>query len=266
MMLGGSRLKFLKMCKYYLVVLFCLSCNNHDNVSSSNTAINGHLYTDIVGQKYHATGFFSSKQKDSVESGTWLYINQDTPLALYGNYVSGALNGSWNIALNNGTIMSSSWNKYTNKLTHFEFSTPFSYDEIPVNSFYFKLRNLNDSLGRISIIIGVSDTIIKDDELKQFGVNSEAGLRRQGYEFSSKSSEIDKNDCRYFFSEYSMKKDTAVNLRLYHTYGYLPSKKHFIEFTLYHDGPHEDLVKIIYGIMVGSIYVDNERYFNPYTK
>jgi hypothetical protein len=62
-----------------------------------------------------------------------------------------------------------------------------------------------------------------------------------------------------------MRRDTAVNLKLYHTYGHLPSKKHFIEFTLYHDGPREDLVKIIYGIVIGSIYVDNERYFNPYT-
>jgi hypothetical protein len=29
-------------------------------------------------------------------------------------------------------------------------------------------------------------------------------------------------------------------------------------------GPKDDLVKIIYNLMVTSLYIDNERFFNPY--
>jgi len=129
---------------------------------------------------------------------------------------------------------------------------------------YFRLRTMNDSLGKISIIVGVRDSTSPGESLIEFGQDVDNELRKKGYPLKSNRHQIIKSEIGYFFTEYFMKDSANKDVKLYNLYGYTPSKRHFVEFTLFHDGPKDDKVKVIFNLIATSAYIDNERFFNPY--
>jgi hypothetical protein len=253
-----------------LVALFAvmnvlIGCNQqHKKATQEAKSSDIHYFKDFFGEKYLAMGSFSSISNDSIENKLWYYTNLDRPLVVYGTFFNGMPAEDWKFVLNDGTLMSSKWTTYSNGLTSCAFSVPFSFEETIVDSNYFKLATMNDSLGKVSIIVGVRDIFMKEEDLAKFGPHSEIGLTQQGYTFRSNRREIKKGVARYFFTEYFMKDSVNKDVKLYNVYGYCPSKRHFIEFALFHNGPKEDLVKIIFNLIVSSLYVENERFFNPY--
>ena len=223
-----------------------------------------HHYQSIFGEEYYATGIFLSNQQDSIESRLWYYTSLARPKVIYGYFTDGLLTGDWSFVLGDGRMTTSKWSSYHNCLTACAFSLPFVVEENTVDSIYFKLRTQNDSLGKISIIVGVRKPFMKDENLAKFGPDAEIGLTQQGYTFTSTRKEIKKGGVRYFFTEYFMKDSSNRDVKLYNLYGNSPSGKHFVEFTLFHSGPKEDLVKIIFNLMVTNLYVGSERFYNPY--
>ncbi|HEX9502727.1 MAG TPA: hypothetical protein VF974_00175 [Patescibacteria group bacterium] len=250
---------------FIAVTNFLTSCNGQTKgIDQKRKDENGHLYKNVFGEEYYATGRFLNSSGDSIETKLWFISNLTNPLVVYGNYADGLPTGDWKFGFKDGTLLSSQWAQYKNGVTKCSFSLPFQYNETVIDSNYFRLRTMNDSLGKISIIVGVSDTIIKNEELAQYGVNSENGIRRQGFSFKGDTREIVKGRNRYFFTEYFMKDSTNKDVKLFHLYGYTPLHDHFVDFVLFHDGPKDDLVKIMYNLIVTSLYIGNERFFNPH--
>lgn len=261
----------LHWCRIECVFIFLAAMNilagcngqNQDNDQKVKNE-NGHLYKNVFGEAYYATGHFLNNNADSIETNLWFISNLTTPMVLYGNYSDGLPIGDWKFGIKEGSLLSSQWSQYRNGTTKCSFSLPFQFNETLVDSNYFRLRTMNDSLVKISIIVGVSDTSMKNENLAEFGPNSENGLRAKGYSFRGNRREIIKGRARYFFTEYFMKDSANKDVKLFHLYGYAPSKSHFVEFMLFHEGPKDDLVKAIYNLIVTSVYIGNERFFNPY--
>ena len=202
-----------------------------------------HVCKNIYGEEYLALGAFASDDKDSVEEKNWHYTNESHPLVLFGEYTDGIQSGEWKFVLNTGQIFSSTWRIYSNKALRCTFSVPFSCSDTIANKYLLKLATTTDSLGKISILVGVSDTAIKDQDLGRYGIESESGLREQGFSFNRNSKDIYRDKARYIFTEYFMKDSKGKDVKLYNVYGYTPSRKNFVQFGLFHNGPHEDLVK-----------------------
>ncbi|MBN9385041.1 MAG: hypothetical protein J0H74_30075 [Chitinophagaceae bacterium] len=123
---------------------------------------------------------------------------------------------------------------------------------------------MNDSLGKISIIVGVRDSASPGESLIVFGRYADNELRKKGYSLKSNRQEISKAGTNYLFTEYFMKDSANKDVKLYNLFGHTPSSHHFVEFGLFHDGPRDDLAKIIFNLIVTSVYIENERFFNPY--
>ncbi|HYH15654.1 MAG TPA: hypothetical protein VD794_10560, partial [Flavisolibacter sp.] len=221
-------------------------------------------YKSLFGEKYLTQGGFLKHSKDYVETNLWTYTQLDRPLVLSGNYLNGIQNGEWNFILRDGTQMSSYWNVYNNRVTPCSFSIPFKYEELYVDSFTLKLRMMNDSLGKVGVMVQIRDTTLKDENLTKFGMRADSELYDQGYKFSSKKREINKDENKYFFYEYLLKDSVNKEAKAYYFFGNTPSKKHFVLFTLFHQGPREDLVQIICNLIATSLYIDDERFYNPY--
>jgi hypothetical protein len=254
-----------------LILLFVpylfLSCNEY-GAGNGKIKIKSveHVYQSIYGEEYMALGEFKSENKDSIEEKHWHYTNESYPLVVFGDYTNGLQSGEWKFALSTGQVLSSTWNLYNNETLRCKFSLPFSCADTLGNKYLLKLATTNDSLGKISILVGASDTSIKDQDLRKYGIESESALREQGFTFTRNSKEIYRDKARYVFTEYFMKDSKGEDVKLYNVYGYTPSHKNFVQFGLFHNGPHDDLVKIIYNLMVESLYIDNERFLNPYLK
>ena len=60
-----------------------------------------------------------------------------------------------------------------------------------------------------------------------------------------------------------MKDSANRDAKLYDLYVYSSSKRHFVEFGVFHRGPKEDLVKIVFNLMATNLYVGAERFSNP---
>jgi hypothetical protein len=254
---------FDRLFTFLMVMNLLVGCKGQDqNKEQKGGSMDGHLYKNLFGDTYYATGYFLSNDRDSIETGHWFVTDLTNPMVLYGNYVNGLPDADWMLGFKDGTFLSSQWSKYQNTVTKCSFALPFQVEETIVDSNYFRLRTMNDSLGKISIIVGVSDTVVKN--LAEFGLNSEIGLRDRGYSFRADRKEITKGGAKYIFTEYFMKDSTHKDVKLFHLYGYTPSKSRFIDFVLFHDGPKDDLVKLLYNLMVTSVYINNERFFNPH--
>lgn len=256
--------------KKKLILLFApcvfLSCNGYRTENGKIKSVE-HVYKSIYGDEYLALGaFVSDNDKDSIEEKLWQYTNKSNPMVLFGNYTNGIQTGEWKFVLSNNQVLSSTWYLYNNNTLRCKFSLPFSCADTLENKYLLKLATTTDSLGKVSIIVGVSDTSINDRDLGKYGIDAESGLREQGFTFTSNSKDIYRDKARYVFTEYFMKDSRGEDVKLYNIYGYTPSHKNFVQFTLFHNGPHDDLVKIIYNLMVESLYVDNERFLNPYLK
>lgn len=249
---------------WIVILLFMIGCVNNDNTKLKKNPSENIYYESLFGETYLTQGVFFKDQKDSTETKSWLYTNLDRPLVLYGNYENGLPLGVWNFGLKDGTLMASQWDIYKNNITPCTFSIPFKCEQTQVDSSSFKLTTMNDSLGKITIVVHISNHIEKEENLEEYVLQSEAALKEAGYTFKSKKREIKKNENRYFFTEYSLKDSADRRKKVFYLYGNTPSQKHFVEFTLYHEGQKEDLVKIIYNLMATSLYIDNERFFNPY--
>lgn len=249
-----------------IIVLSLFSgCNGQDkNEQNTGIAENGHFYKNIFGEKLYATGHYENNNGDSMEINLWVITNLTTPMIISGQYLDGLPKGEWKFGFKDATVLSTQWLQYKNAMTKCSFSLPFQFNETLVDSNHFRLRIMNDSLGKISIIVGISDTMSENQNLLNFKLNSEPGLREQGYSFKNTTTEIVKAGAKYFFTEYFMKDSVKKDVKLYHLFGNTPSKRHFVEFLLFHDGPKEEIVKIIYNLMSTSLYIDNERFFNPH--
>lgn len=252
---------------------FMVGCNSLSPIDSSNNnepqgvKVSGSgeiYYTSLFGEKYLTQGGFLHDPKDHIETNLWIYTNLDKPLVLSGHYLNGMQTGIWNFILKNGTQISSQWDVYNNKVTPCSFSIPFKYEELHVDSFSLKLRTMNDSLGKIGIMVQIRDTTLKEENLAGFGMRADTGLREQGYTFTSNKREIKKDSNSYFFNEYFLKDSVNKKAKVYYFYGNTLSQKHFVLFTLFHQGPKEDFVKIICNLIATSLYIDNERFFDPY--
>lgn len=221
-------------------------------------------YKSLFGEKYLTQGGFLNNSKDYIETNLWTYTSLDRPLVLYGHYLNGMQTGVWNFILKDGTQMSSQWNAYNNRVTPCSFSIPFKYEELYVDSFSLKLKTINDSMGKIGILIQIGDAILNKENLVKFGLRCDTELHEQGYSFKNSKREIKKDENRYQFYEYFLKDSSNKESKVYYFYGNTPTQKRFVLFTLFHQGPREDLVQIICSLIASSIYIDSERFFNPY--
>lgn len=226
----------------------------------------GEEYRDLFGNVYFIQGTFKKNSPDSVETGMWEYVKRDTPVILMGSFSEGLPIKEWQFFLNDERGFSSNWNIYENKITQCSFSLPFKYEETIFDSASFRLATRNDSLGKVSIIIGVHKPKFNEKVLANFNSEVEAGLSQNLFSFTPKRKELKNSKSTYIFTEFFMKDSLGMNLKLYHIYGNLPSKRHFVEFSLYHQGPKEELVKLIFNLIANNLYVDNERFYNPYLK
>lgn len=232
---------------------------NHQGFSSGDSK-----YRNVFGDTLLALGGFIKNARDSVETGLWEYIKQDTPLVLFGNFSEGLPVKEWQFVLDDGRRFASNWNIYNNNFAACRFSIPFDYEETKVDSTCFQLKTMNDSLGKISIVINVGKAISGNDKLVQFGIGTETGLVQQGFTYTKKVYEIRNSKATYFFTEFFMKRTGNKAIKYYNIYGNLPSKSRFVEFSLYHEGPKEELVKLIFDLMANHLYINNERFYNPY--
>jgi hypothetical protein len=262
---GCGSVSFQYLLLFIVVANLLIACKGR-NRDSDQKRIDAteHSFKNVFGENCYATGRYLNSSGDSIETNLWFITNITNSMVIYGDYGNGLSTGVWRFGLKDGSLLSSEWSIYTNGLTKCSFSLPFQYDETTVDSNFFRLRTTNDSLGKVSIVVGITDTIIKDDELAKYGVNSEDGLRRQGYTFRGNLTVIVKGTNKYYFTEYFMKDSSNKDVKFYHLYGYTHSRSHFVDFALFHDGPKDDLVKVIYNLIVTSMYIRNERLFNPY--
>lgn len=221
-------------------------------------------YNSLFGEKYLAQGGFLNYSNDSIETNLWTYTNLISPLVFFGYFSNGLPTGDWNFLMNNGMQLSSQWNVYDNGVTPCVFSIPFQYETQYVDSFSLKLRTINDSLGKIGIMVQIRDTTLNEKDIVRYGMRADVELQEQGYKLSSSKREIKNGENRYFFYEYSLKDSINKKSKAYYFYGNTPSQKQFVLFTLYHQGPKEDLVQIFCSIIATSLYVNNKRFYNPY--
>ena len=250
----------------FIVILSLITgCDVSDkNEKKASTQPNGHRYKNVFGEKLYATGFYEGNSKDSIETKLWFITNLDSSMFMSGQYENGLAKDEWKFGFKDDVVLTTQWLNYRNETTRCSFSLPFQFKETFIDSNHFRLRIMNDSLGNISIITGVSDTTNENQDLMNFKLNSEVGLRAKGYSLTDTTTEFVKAGAKYFFTEYSMKDSLKKEVKLYHLYGNTPSKRHFVEFILFHDGPKDEIVKIIYNIISTSIYIDGERFFNPH--
>jgi len=246
------------------IVLFLTGCNGNSTTPEKKKIADKVYYESLFGETYLAQGTFVNDEKDNIETKAWMYTNLDRPLILYGSYENGLPMGTWNFGLNDETVLSSQWDIYKNVVTSCSFSMPFKFQETQIDPFSFKLSTMNDSLGKITTIVQISNQAEKDENLNSFVLQSEKALYSKGYSFTNNKREIKRNGGNFYFTEYFLKDSAKKTSKVYYIYGNNISKKHFVEFTLFHEGPKEDLVKIIYNLMVTSLYIGNERFFNPY--
>ena len=248
------------------ILFLSASCNTQpeEDVKSRASTFD-HTFESIFEEKYLASGIFQRSQKESVETGSWMFTNLARPMVMYGEYSDGYPTGKWTVILSENAGFSSNWSVYTNSITHCSFSLPFPIKETFVDSFFFKLSTVNDSLGKISIIVAVNGAHVSETHFPRFGDSVDEGLRNKGYTFAKTTHQIANGKGKYFFSEYSMKDSTGRFVKLYDIYGQDPSKRHFIQVTLAHDGPREEWMKIVFNLIVTSLYIDGDRFFNPYT-
>lgn len=221
-------------------------------------------YRSLFGERYLTQGGFLNKSKDYIETNLWMYTNLDRPLVLFGHYSKGMQKGEWNFILKDETQLSSQWNVYSNKLTPCTFSLPFDYEVLYVDSFTVKLRMMNKYLGKIGIMVQIRDTTLNEEGLTRFGMRLDSELKEQGYTFTNNKRELEKDKNKYFFNEYFLKDSANKEAKAYYFYGNTLSQKHFVLFTFYHQGPKEDVAQIICNLIATSLYVDSERFYNPY--
>lgn len=254
------------------LVLIIVGCNNvsHNKINKNELdAVKSSMtspiyYRSLSGEKYLAQGGFLKNSNNYKETNLWVYTNMDRPLVLSGHYLNGFQNGEWNFILGDGTQMSSQWDIYNNKVTPCSFSLPFKYEEMYIDSFSLNLKTMNDSLGKIGIMVQIRDTTLNEENLVGFTMKPDKELKDQGYTFTNNKREIEKDKNRYFFYEYFLRDSVNQEAEVYYFFGNTLSKKHFVLFTLFHQGPRVDLVKIICNLLATSLYVDNERFYNPY--
>lgn len=261
--------------KYWWICLILLvaGCNNvsiRDHSSSNEPpgvieSGSGNLYfVSLFGEKYLTQGGFLKGSGDYIETNLWSYTSLSRLLVVEGHYLNGLQTGNWNFILNNGTVASSKWEVYNNGVTPCSFSIPLKYEELNVDSFSLKLRSITDTLGKIGIQVQIRDTFLNEEGSAKIGLRSDTELHEQGYTFTNKKREIEKDKNKYHFYEYFLKDSTNKESRVYYFFGNTPNKKHFVLFTLFHQGPREDLVQIICSLIAESLYINSERFYYPY--
>ena len=256
----------LKICFLsFALAIYCIGCGLRNNKVEVETNDAREVYENIFGERYLvANGSFLDQKKDRVETGLWQYTSLERTFVFFGNYTNGLPTGEWTFLLSDGVGLTSQWDVYSNKLGIFSFSVPFALLDSTVDATMFKLTTLNDSLGKVTIIVNVDDKLLTKEERGKFDSESEIGIREQGYTFEGRKRQIKKRDNEYFFDEYLLKDSLNKPAKLYRLYGNDPQKKYFVEFTLFHAGPKVDLVKAIYSLMATSLYIGKGRFLNPY--
>lgn len=251
----------------FIEIVLIVSCNNPVNKSGQNGAVETvHNFQGVFGESFLASGTFLKQQgEDSMENGHWLFTNLNKPFVMYGDYSNGLPVGNWSFGFRDSSLISSKWTMFKNEITKCSFSLPFPVKETFIDSSFFKLSNENDSLGKISIIVGITNVKLIGAALANFGPTSEKGLLEQGYTFTKVPLEVQNRQAKYYFTEYFLKDSTNRAMKLYHIYGYGPSNQ-LVEFSLAHDGPREDWVKSIFNLMVANVYVNGRRFYNPYLR
>jgi hypothetical protein len=253
-------------CISIVILVGCRDLSDHSaQTKNSGGATTIHSYKTVSGRKYSATGLFVSGNRDSVEIGNWLYSNLDTPLAFFGKFETGVLSNEWKFFFTNGTGFVTQWTVVRIDRLKCLLSLPFSVVQTNIDSSYTKLTAYNDSLGKVSIIIGVKEIDVHQIDLLNFGPDHENGILAQGYTILKRQRNVDYRAGGYYYTEYNLQ-DTAARFdKLFNTYAFIPSKKFFVEITLFHDGNNDYLVQLIYDLIVSGLYIDNERFYNPYS-
>jgi hypothetical protein len=257
----------------FALLFFIIGCSNSTKYSRKSddktraVAIPGAgelYYKSLFGETYLTEGGFLNNSKDYIETNLWTYTNLNRPLVLSGSYFHGMPQGEWSFLLKGGILISSQWNVYDNRVTPCRFSLPFQCEEQYKDSFTLKLKSINDSLGKIGIMVQIRDTTLNQEELASFTIKPDIELKSQGYRFTNNKREIENGTNKYFFYEYFLKDSNDNKSKVYYFFGNMPSKKHFVLFTFFHQGPREDLAQIICNLVATGMYVDNERFYNPY--
>lgn len=222
-------------------------------------------YNSLFGEKYLVQGGFLDRLKDSIETSLWTYTSLKSPFVFFGNYSHGLQKGNWNFIMSDGMQLSSQWDIYDNGVTPCAFSIPFQCETQYADSLSLKLRTMNDSLGKIGIMVQIRDTALDEEDLRRFGSKADKELNDQGFRFTNSKREISNGSNKYFFYEYSLRDSLERESKAFYFYGNVPSQKHFVLFTFYHQGHKVDLVQTFCSMMATSLYVDNERFYNPYS-
>ena len=231
----------------------------HEDISSE-----GSNYKDFFGRSWFGIGGFFTRTPDSVENGMWEFIKEGKPQVITGDFDNGLPINDWIFALAEGWLTKSNWNIYVNKATSVRFSLPFAYEETKVTSSVFKVKTVNDSLGRVSIIYGVHKKMVEDSTRTQYDSDTESWLTNLGFRFTREKREIRNIGSTYYFNEFTMKDSANNNVKCYQISGNLPSQKAFVEVSFFHMGPREELVKVIFNMIVNHMYIGDERFYNPY--
>lgn len=257
---------------FSVVSLFLTNCGSkgktitrtrkvYNAISSNNSA-----YKDPFGSTWLGLGCFLKNRADSVETGLWELIKEEPVKVVFGDFDNGLPVNEWIFLLAEGWLTKSNWSIYDNKATSVRFSLPFAYEETKVTSSIFKVKTVNDSLGRVSIIYGVHKKMVEDSNRAQYDSDTESWLANLGFRFTREKREIRNAGSTYYFNEFTMKDSANNNVKCYQIYGNLPSKKAFVEVSFFHMGPREELVKVIFNIIVNHMYIGEERFYNPYLK
>lgn len=254
--------------KYCLILFLLIGCKDRLNRDASNfkNPKDVHNYTTVLSEKFISNGIFSKGGVDSIESGTWFYSKLSDTLAIYGEYIEGLPIKDWTFAFKGGYMLKSKWDAYYNDDKQTRLSLPFKFKEVVLDSNYFRLSTLNDSLGKVSIIIGVKNSTEYDFKIDSFGIESESELIQRGFSFTPIRKEIRFGSNTYFSSEYNLIDSTGIRSKLYNVYGLLPSTEKFVDFSIFHDGAKDEVVRIIFNLIVSHLYIEGTRFVNPYTE
>lgn len=256
-------------CLLVLVLALIASCNStvrEESESSSRISADDRIFTSFFGERFLYEGNFSQLAADSLEAGLWHFTRLDSPIVLYGDFNNGLPVGKWAFVLPNNYVLSSTWQVFQHVGTKVSFSLPFSYALSEIDSTHFNLKSFNDSLGKLSIVVGLSSAHSSDSIFRKYEQQSDNELLNQGLVQRGKTMRIKNVQGEYNFREYFDRDTTRTSRHLYNFYGNVPNSKVFFDFVFFHEGPNADVVKIIFQMVVNSLYVGGERFFNPYLR
>jgi hypothetical protein len=251
------------MCLFFLFALFN-SCREAEDVDEPTLAPQISKYCrNLFKQQFTYLGEFGS---DSLEYGTWSLIDLDNPITMHGNFSKGLQIGEWEFLTGEEGVKrwTVSWNQYQNSVTNTSFSIPFEYEESQIDSNFYRLWTNNQLLGELSIIVGVKNQVLTEQEIAEIRNNVDYGLQQQGYAIQSLKDSITEDNRKYYSSTYKLTSANLQSSTLYNVLGYTTSGSSLVEISFFHSGAKPELARLIFASIANNFYVGKARLFSPF--